>query len=271
MEATNRIELFNGFYLTTSLGYAYRQSTADYDSKTFIGEIITDEDPLDFKDYGAFTSMIKFSYTPFQKYMSEPNRKVVLGSKFPTLSASHKKGWTGLFGSEIDFDYIEFMIRQKASIRSIGISEYTLQTGQFLNSTNLEFIDKKRFRQSDPYLYSNPMVSFQLLDTALSATKPYAEVHYLHRFNGAITNNIPLLKKLRLSTVAGAGFLWVEESNFRHQEIFAGIEKIFKVGPRRRLKIGFLGVGAHSSGSSFKTDFKISIDLIDTWKKDWSY
>ena len=84
-------------------------------------------------------------------------------------------------------------------------------------------------------------------------------------------NNIPLVKKLKISTVAGAGFMWIKESNFRHEEIFGGIERIFKLGARRRLKIGLYGVLGQSNYFAPKTNWKISFDIIDTWKRDWSY
>jgi len=65
--------------------------------------------------------------------------------------------------------------------------------------------------------------------------------------------------------------MWVKQSNYRHQEIFAGIERIFKLGPRRRLRVGIYGVAADSNITPPTTDFKISFDLIDTWKRNWSY
>jgi len=103
------------------------------------------------------------------------------------------------------------------------------------------------------------------------ATNWFVEGHYMHHFNGAIINNIPLIKKLKLRTVAGAGFMWIKGSNYRYEEIFGGVERIFKLGARRRLKIGLYGVLAQSNFTVPKTDWKISFDMIDTWKRDWSY
>ena len=265
------IELFNGFYVDTGFNYANRQPIDGLESSTFLTGVIKDDEPSGFVGYSALTTNVKLSYTPEQRYMTEPNRKIVLGSKHPTFSLFHKKGWNGPFSSDIDFDYLEFNIRQKFTIGVLGNSEYSLQTGKFLNTKDLKLVDQKRFRQSDPYLYSNPLASFQLLDTALVATQPYFEAHHIHHFNGALVNNIPLIKKLRLRVVAGAGLLWVKESNYRHSEAFAGVERVFKFGARRRLRIGVYGVAAQSNHSKPKTDFKISFDLIDTWKRDWSY
>jgi len=203
--------------------------------------------------------------------MTEPNKKIVLGSKFPTFNINHKRGWNGLLSSDISFDYVEFSINQDITLVVVGNSKYCLKAGKFISRKDLRYVDFKRFRQSDPYLYSDPLNSFQLLDTSLVATDLYFEAHHIHHFNGALVNNLPLIKKIRLRLVAGAGVLWVKQSNYRYQEIFAGMERIFKLGPRRRLRIGVYGVLGDSNHTKTTADLKISFDLIDTWKKEWSY
>lgn len=267
----HRIELFNGFYVFTDAGFHDRKSLEEYDRTSVINEIIDEDDPVLFEDYQALITEMRLSYTPNQRFMSEPNQKVVLGSRYPTFTVAHKKGWNGVLTSDIDFDYLEFDISQNLILGMLGNSRYSLMAGKFVNSRDLRYVDMKRFRQSDPVLYSDPLHSFQLLDTSLTATDLFLEGHYIHHFNGALINNIPLIKKLRIGTVAGAGIMWTRESNYRHEEIFAGLERVIKLGPRRRLRIGAYGVISQSNFSPPRTDFKLSFDLIDTWKKDWSY
>ena len=71
--------------------------------------------------------------------------------------------------------------------------------------------------------------------------------------------------------MAGAGFLWIRDHDYRYQEVFAGLERIFKLGKRRRLRLGVYGAAGDSNRHSPRSDFKISFDIIDTWKKDWSF
>jgi hypothetical protein len=113
--------------------------------------------------------------------------------------------------------------------------------------------------------------SFQLLDTAMSTTRTFFEAHYIHHFNGAMINNIPLIKKTKIRTVAGAGAMWLQENGYRHTEVFGGVERIFKLGARRRLRLGVYGVVSQSNQYAPRTGYKISFDIIDTWKRDWSY
>lgn len=267
----HRIELTNGFYISTELGFSNRKSVDDYDATSIINEVIDEVEPIKFKDYQALITNLRMAYVPCQKYMREPNQKVILGSKYPTFTFNHRKGWNGFLDSDIDFDYIDFGVDHRLLFGTLGSSRYTFTTGKFINTRDLRYVDVKRLRQSDPYLLSDPMHSFQLLDTSLVVDDWFVEAHYMHHFNGAMINNIPLIKKIKLRTVAGAGFVWIRENGYRHEEAFAGVERIFKLGARRRLKIGLYGVLAQSNDALPTTDWKISFDIIDTWKRDWSY
>ena len=71
--------------------------------------------------------------------------------------------------------------------------------------------------------------------------------------------------------VAGGGLLWLSEGKFRHEELFAGVERVFKQGARRRLRVGLFGVAADGNYTKPKTTYKIALDIIDTWKRDWRF
>lgn len=276
INASHRFELFNGFFLQTALSYNDRQPLDGYETSTALGKWIEQETEVEdellvFEGYQAFISDISISYTPGQKYMTRPNDKILLGSDYPTITLLHKKGWKNAFSSDIDFDYLELNLKHDLVLGQFGTAKYTAKVGQFLNTKDLKFIDLKRFRQSDPYWYSNPLYSFQALDTSLATSKLFFEAHYIHHFNGALINNIPLIKKTNIRVVAGGGFLWAQEGNLRHEELFAGIERVFKLGARRRLRVGLYGVVANSNYGGADTAFKISFDVIDTWKRDWEF
>lgn len=266
----HRIELFNGFFFSTNLSYDMRSSIDDIDYGSQINEWVGDREPLDFDDYDALVSEIRISYSPKQQFMLEADRKIILRNPYPTFSLIHKKGWDA-FGSEVNFDYLGFSIYQSFNIGIFGKSTYRFSTGGFLNTKNLPFVDYKRFRQSDPWLFNNPLYSFQLLDTSLVISTMYYEAHYMHQFNGALINNIPLLKKSRIMAVAGAGALWINDPNYRYVEVLAGVERIFKLGARRRLKLGVYGVIGESNISRTSPGLKFSVDIIDTWKTNWNY
>ncbi|MEL7159214.1 MAG: DUF5686 family protein, partial [Bacteroidota bacterium] len=268
----HRIELFNGFFVRNEVRLQQRKPITGLRTSSFLDDIVEDEEEvLEFEPYETFITTNVISYTPGAKYMREPDRKIRLGSKWPTFSILHQKGWNGPLGSDVDYDYLGFHVEQNLLLGTLGNSRYEFKAGKFFNTQDLRFIDYKRFRESDPLLLSDPLNSFQSLDTSIATTEPFLEFHHIHHFNGAIVNNIPFLKKTRIRTVAGGGVLYLPGEKYRYQEVFAGIERVFKLGARRRLRVGAYGVLADASDGAPTTSFKISFDVIDLWKRDWSF
>ncbi len=269
----HRRELVNGLFLWSRASFRKRAELGDLvNPSDILEEIVTSEGEFhEFTPHEAFITTFAFDFTPFQKYMTEPKRKVILGSKWPTFFFDYTKGWDGILSSDVDFDLIEFGLSQKVTLGTFGYSKYNIRAGNFLNTNTIFEMDKKRIRQSDPIFFSEPLNSFQFLDTSLVTTNWFFEGHFLHHFNGALINNIPLVKKLKLRAVAGASFMWVQDSNYRHEELLAGIERVIKIGPRRRLKLGAYGVLANSNKTPSTLGIKLAIDIIDTWQKDWSF
>jgi len=253
-EFKHRRELFNGFNLEVGLSYNLLRSIKDNFQLTPFDSLLLDwnayevGEPLDFEDYSAFSTDFIVDYTPGQRYMTEPNRKIILGSKWPTFILRYKKGWKNVIGSITDYDYIGIAVKQSIIFGPLGNSKYKINTGKFVNTKELPFIDIRRFRRSDPWLYHSPLNAFQLLDTTLATENLFLEFHHIHHFNGALINNIPLVKKLGLGAIVGGGFLWAEDVDF-----------------------SVYGITARSTEKQLDGKFKFSIDVIDTWKKDWSF
>lgn len=271
LEIRHRFEILNGLYLRTNARFNNRSSARQFNASTFISEIVGDLPSVEFDPFRALITRTVLSYTPQQRFMTEPSRKVVLGSKYPTFHLTHVKGWNNIFNSDVDFDRLELEIDHDLTLGVFGTSKYNVKLGKFVNTKEVTFIDVKRFNQSNRFWIEDPLFNFNLLDTALTTVNTFFEAHYVHHFNGALVNNIPFVKKLRIQAVAGGGILWVQDAKVRHEELFAGIERTFKLGARRRLRLGIYGVVANSSFTSADSGFRFYIDVIDTWDKDWSF
>jgi len=267
----HRRELFNGFYLATDVGFAARMPAPVFNSETIFSELLEDDPPLPFEPYEALITEFKLEFTPQQQYITEPLQKVVLGSKWPTIGLTYRKGWNGPLGSDIDFDYVELSLKQRLQLGAFGNMNYNVEVGEFVTSKDLRFVDIRRFPQSNPFWFFEPLEAFQLLDTMLTATKPFIDFHLVHHFNGALINNLPLIKLTRIEVVAGGGLMYLSDNNYRHQEAFAGIERVFKLGARRRLRLGVYGVVGDSNFTERTQQIKVSFDIIDTWKRDWNF
>ena len=182
-----------------------------------------------------------------------------------------KKGIPGILKSKIDFDYLEFGIRQSVKLGVMGISSYTVKTGSFLNQKDLRLVDYKYQRRGDPILFMNPNEAFQSLDSTFATFKRFYEGHYIHEFNGALLNKIPFFKKIGLREIAGAGFLIAKERNLRYAEVFTGVERVFKYPFNQlgKFKLGVYVVGSAANQFRNPVQFKIGITTWDRKRGKW--
>ena len=261
--ASHYMEIVNGLTLQKNLQFTERRPIPEGTQFVrWFDDALDNNEPPVFDIYNALIGDFTLSYTPFQKYMREPYRKVILGSRWPTFYMYYEKGFQDLLTSDVDHDYLRLGIRQNFKIGTMGTTSYHATSGKFVNSKNLREFDFKFHRRSDPIWFSNPLFSFQDLDTSLPTLDWYFEAHIIHHFNGALINKIPFMKKTRLMSVIGGGYLYVPEHNWHHYEAFAGIERVFKFS-RRRLRIGLYGVFSDGNQIDPRTTFKVSFALLD--------
>ena len=269
---TTRRELINGLYGRFSYYFDKRSALEGYKFASFLDTIFPGKAnvAVGFDGYQTSRINIGLSFTPFQKYMLEPKRKVVLGSKWPTFSLEYEKGVNKLFNSVVDFDLLEFSILHTFKVRTLGTSSYRLSGGKFLNTKELKSQDYKRFNQSDQWFFASFLTSMQLQDTTLLVNDSYLKFNYIHHFNGAIINFVPLIKKLGIHTVVGTSGLLIPQSNYRYVEGFVGIERSFKVS-RVRFRLGVYGVEAASNYNSIDPRIKFGINFYSFQNDDWGY
>ncbi len=270
LDLIHNFEIVNGLYLNSDLEISERRSVRDYEFITVFDDIYKDNNPLEFETYQATVGTFTLSYTPGQKYMREPNRKVVLGSKFPTVYLEYEKGFPTIFGSDVNHDYALLGLMQTFKIGTLGTSSYHIKGGKFLNTTSLRVADFRYHRRSDPIWFSNPLYSFQALDTTLPATKMTYEAHFIHHDNGSVMNKIPFMKKTRIGLVFGCGALYVQELDWLHYESYIGMERVFKFS-KRRLRIGVYGVFSDGNHISPVTSYKISFAILDNRDLKWNF
>jgi hypothetical protein len=236
------------------------------------GDVLKNNQAVAFESYNAAYGKIKLAYTPRQRYIREPREKIILGSAWPTFYASWRKGIPGPLNSKVDFDYLEFGMEQEIKLGLVGISTYSIRSGSFFNTKDLRLVDYKFQRRGDPILFMNPQEAFQSLDSTFAVFKRFYQGHYIHEFNGALINKIPILKKLQLREVAGGGFLIAPERSLRYVETFAGIERVFKwpFNPLTKFKLGVYVVGSAANKFSNPVQFKIGITTWNRTNNKWN-
>ncbi len=273
LKVSHELEILNGVTLMNEMEVAFRRSVADYKVGNNADSIfgIPNEPPVDFEPYNATYNQVKLYITPRMRYIREPREKIRLGSRWPTFYVIWQKGISGLFKSEIDFDYLEFGIQQNISFGVAGNTNYRFKSGDFLNTRDLRIIDYRFMRQGDPLVFNNPEKAFQALDSTFPVFEKYYQGNLVHEFNGALINKIPFLKKLKLQEIAGGGLLIALEKDLRYAEFFAGIERVFKwpFNPLTRLKLGVYVVTSVANKFNNPLQFKIGLTTWDRFRNRW--
>jgi hypothetical protein len=171
----------------------------------------------------------------------------------------------------VQFQYLEFGVEQQLNFGLLGVSRYNVKTGSFINTRRLRLIDYQFQRRGDPLLFLNPDEAFQALDSTFPLFKRFYQGHFVHEFNGAFINKIPLLKKLQLREVGGAGFLLAPERNLRYAEAFAGVERAFRwpFNPLMKFKLGVYVVGSAANQFRNPVQFKVGVTAWDLRRNRW--
>jgi Family of unknown function (DUF5686)/CarboxypepD_reg-like domain len=243
--------------------FKYRQFTPNYPYEKL---------DTQFTAHHAFITGVVFEYQPGQRFIEMVNRKISIGSKYPTFSLTYQHGWKNIFNSITDFDKWSFSIKDIVNFKLKGTLAYRFTVGGFLNARSVPIQDYQHFNGNQTLFASEYLNSFQLAPYYANSTTAsfYSTGHIEHHFNGLITNKIPLFRKLNWYLVGGSNAFYVSNKN-NYFEIFGGIENIFKT-----LRIDFvesylndrnnvfgvrLGFGGLLGGSIHVSDKQASISL----------
>ena len=273
VEIGHELQIFNGVHLFNNLQVALRRSVAHYKVGTNTNSIfgIHNEPAIDFESYNATYNEVKLYLTPKLKYIRDAREKIFLGSKWPTFYGIWRKCVPILFNSDIDFDYLVIGLILTINFGVLGNTSYIAKSGDFLNTKDLRVIDYRYMRRGDPLLFQNPQKSFQALDSTFPVFKRYYQGNIVHEFNGFLVNKIPFMKKLKLTEIAGGGFLIAPERNLKYLEFFTGLERVFKwpFNPLARVKLGIYIVGSVANKFNNPVQFKIGLTTWDRFKNAW--
>lgn len=261
-------ELVNGLFTYLEFNYTKIMPITNLNFNPGADDWFGGNAPINFEPYYKTSASVELAYVPFQKYMTEPKKKIILGSKWPTFSVYYEKGIKDLLRSSVDYDYLEGEILHSFKLGTLGTSSYKLVAGKFLNNRQMYYTDYKIYPRGDEWFFASLMESMQIQDTTLTVTNSHLRAHYTHHFNGAIINYLPFVKKLRIHVAAGASALWIKESDYLYSEAFIGIERTFKI-QRSRYRLGIYFVAAESNYSNIKPRIKFAINQYSARDQSW--
>ena len=178
----------------------------------------------------AFIASVGITWRPGSKYVELPNRKINIGSKYPTFNLLITQGVNGLMGSDVDYTKWRLSISDNLNFKLGGLFRYKIEAGGFLNDNKVFVPDYQHYAGNQTALASQYMNRFQLLPYyQLSNTESfYSAAHAEYHLNGLLTNKIPGFRKLNWFFVVGGNALYINNRS-NYYETFFSIENILKV------------------------------------------
>lgn len=229
----------NGLDFSGTIQYQNRQSlsnlpdVASWNKKT--NQVITSNHPVEFGagpmlGHQALIISAGLSWLPGAKYIEYPDRKVNIGSDYPTFDLLITKAVAGILGSDANYTKWRFGLSDELDLKLSGTLNYAFAVGGFLQKDKVFEPDQMHFTGNQVLLAGPFTESFQLAPyyKFSNTASFYGTGHIEYHLNGLITNKIPGFKKLNWFLVAGANSLLMEMDNY-YMEYFAGLENIFKV------------------------------------------
>ena len=208
------------------------QNSSDYKIRDLGRREFTSNNPLLpssdlplFPENQAFKVGVRVSYAFSNDYATYPSGKFFRPSKYPQLGINYNKGINEIFGSDVDYDVVSFdLTKSDIKLGLLGKSSFWFGAGKFLNSKSVYFTDYKHFKGNKTLAYIPVVNNFLYLDYYnFSTAEQYFDAHVEHNFSGFLTNKVPLLRKLKLSEIAGFNYLSTPTLN-NYSEVYFGLQ-----------------------------------------------
>ena len=209
--------------------------------------------PVNITPHQALVASFSLTYRPGSKYIEYPDRRLNVASKSPLFELSFYKGIHRVLGSDVDYGRWRFSVTDNLNFRLAGESRYRVVLGGFIGQKHVQLPDYQHFNGNRVLTAGQYLRTFQLAPYYANSNRDafFATLHYEHSFNGALTNKIPLIRKLNLRLVTGANAFMVDRDN-RYAEFFFGLDNIMKI-----IRMDY--VFAYNQNGFFDQGLKISV------------
>ncbi|TVR37702.1 MAG: carboxypeptidase-like regulatory domain-containing protein [Cryomorphaceae bacterium] len=240
-------EVVNGVFVQGAMEYAQRNPLFNNTDYTWSGkedrQLFPNNPPgFPIEQSRALIAEVNVRLRVKQKYETFPHRKRMLGSSWPTIFLSYRKG-VAAFDSDVNFDFVGAGISYDLNFGMVGATKFDVDGGAFINNSAMQFYDYQHFNGNQtgfinmpppsPFFavdFSRPRLNnFHTLDYyALSTNRAFVKFHVQHHFKGFILNKLPLIRRLQWQTLVGTNFLYSQPMG-DYTELYVGIENILKV------------------------------------------
>jgi hypothetical protein len=248
-------EIFNGFYLGIFADYSYRSAVVNQSNFTLVNKdnrvyfsnnpVAPDNNNLAFKAHHLIKIKPEITIKFKQQFLSQPDDKILLDSKFPTLKLAYTLGYTANSSKKSYFDRATASISQNIPLKLFGEINYEISAGKTFLTKPIYFMDFMHFNGNKTLFSNLETGNFMLLDYyAFSTDKYFLQAHAIYNLEGFFFNKIPALKLLRLQEIISLHYLKNDkidnylEVGFGVQRLFARIEFVTAYSSKTKLSSG---------------------------------
>ena len=256
---TNSIDMFNGFNLSCSIGYAsnsplinhsnysiFYRNTKEYTSNQPVPE--TSAQIRNTSNKESYVD-VKAEYTPEYYYSIRHGKKRYLYSNYPTFFVNYHKSIPDIEGSTGNYEYAEAGIKQSRSWGLMNSFNWNIKAGKFLDKNSYYLENYKFFNnQPLPIMFSNNNYDVFYLPGIYQnyTNNQFIETHATLSTQYLLLKFLPLLRNK----------LWLENLHFNYLytnqtkhywEAGYSISQIYFIG-EVGVYVGFNGMNYASTG-----------------------
>ena len=154
VDVSHNIELCNGLKLGTGLAMHWRYTKSSPEVEARVRS-----------NYNSFAPRIHLEWTPGMYYYMNGNRKINVGSFFPTFMLDYERGIKVLKNSGT-YERIEGSVEQVIRLKNVRSLAYHVGAGMFTNQSDMYFVDYAHFANLNlPQGWNDDIGgTFQMLD-----------------------------------------------------------------------------------------------------------
>ncbi len=263
-------EVYNGIDLSVSALYAQRFALENMSHYNFFKTVKKDfsangmdlpgltEETDNINRHNSLRLDLKLHFTFGQQYITRPDVKFRVGSKYPELLLMYKRAIPIKGVSDLDYDFLEAQLAGNIPLKIVGTLFYRLGGGGFPTNKRVEFSDYKHFAGNFLNQGGTDLLGFYLTRYYRYSTNLYfAEAHIEHHFSGFLFNKIPGIRKLKLDEILGFHFLYTPVRK-QYLQVNAGLGNILKV-----LRVDFVaGFGAATKEVYYGARMALNISVV---------
>jgi hypothetical protein len=149
-----------------------------------------------FAPHDAVIGSVLFEARPWIKYRIRNGNKQEVQNSSPRFSLEYTKGFSGVLGSDVDYDRLELGYRHTFDMGVRARIDVSLRTGAFLNKNKMYFMDFKHFLgNKTPFSTADPVGNFRLLDYYVHSTADkYLALNIHYQFRRFLVTSIPQVR-----------------------------------------------------------------------------